>query len=138
MNVLKCKYPQDAGLFIIRVGLGLIFMKHGFPKLMGGSESWQWLGSQMSYVGITFAPQFWGFLAAAAEFFGGICLVVGYRTQLASFFLACVMFVATVMHYSIGDQFGVLAQPLSLLVVFIGLMIAGGGMYTLERYIYGR
>ncbi len=138
MNILKCKHPHDAGLFIIRVGLGLIFMKHGFPKLMGGAQSWQWLGSQMSHLGITFAPQAWGFLAAASEFFGGICLVVGFRTELVSFLLACVMFVATVMHHSLGDSLAVMAQPLSLLVVLIGMMVSGAGMYTLERYIYGR
>jgi hypothetical protein len=56
---------------------------------MGGVQSWQWLGSQMSHVGITFAPQFWGFLAAASEFFGGICLVGLHAGFLMKSFSSC-------------------------------------------------
>lgn len=29
---------RDVGLLILRVGIGLMFMIHGFPKLFGGPE----------------------------------------------------------------------------------------------------
>lgn len=126
------KKLTDLGLLILRVGIGLIFIKHGFPKLLTGTEKWIWMGSQLKHLGITFAPLFFGFLAVCAEFFGGIALVLGLGTRIAAFFMADVMFVAVVMHYSQGDAFGTIAHPLSLLVVFLSLMIMGGGSYSLD------
>ncbi len=123
---------HNLGLFILRVGIGLIFMWHGFPKLIGGPEKWLWFGNQMSYFGITFAPVFWGFCAAASEFFGGIALVLGFYTRIAAFFIGCVMFVALVMHVSKGDAFGTFSHPLSLLIVFLSLMVMGGGAWSLR------
>ena len=123
---------QDIGLLIMRVGLGLIFIKHGFGKITGGTQTWQWLGSSMSNLGITFWPTFWGFMAACSEFFGGICLTLGLGTRFAAFFLSCVMFTASVMHWSKGDPFTTLSHPLSLLFVFVGLVLIGGGCYSLD------
>ena len=31
---------RDLGLLVMRVGLGLSFMAHGWPKLVGGPETW--------------------------------------------------------------------------------------------------
>lgn len=127
---------KNLGLSIIRVGIGLIFIKFGAEKLMGGSQTWYMLGSMTKHLGITFWPTLWGFLAACAEFFGGIALVIGFGTRLASFAIACVMVVATVMHYSIGDSFMKIAFPLSLLFVMIGLIVAGGGSCSIDEYIH--
>lgn len=122
----------DLGLLMLRIGLGLIFIAHGYPKLIGGVEKWRMLGSAMSNFGITFAPAFWGFAAACSEVFGGICLMLGLRTRVALFFLSCVMIVALVFHLSKGDPFTVYFHPLSLLVVFIGLWFLGAGNYSLD------
>ena len=81
---------KSFGLFLIRIGLGAIFIYHGWPKVIGGVDQWHWLGLQMSHVGITFMPAFWGLLAALIEFLGGICLVLGLGTRFWAFLLACV------------------------------------------------
>ena len=67
----------DLGLLIIRIGIGISFMIHGYPKLVGGVETWKELGEVMQMVGINFVPAFWGFMAAFAEFFGGLFLMLG-------------------------------------------------------------
>ncbi len=121
----------NIGHFILRVGIGLIFIFHGYPKISGGTEKWLWLGSQMKYFGITFAPVFWGFMAACAEFFGGICLTVGFYTRIAAFFIAGVMVVALIMHLNKGDDFTTFSHPLSNLIIMISLMLMGGGMWSL-------
>lgn len=123
---------RDLGLLILRVGIGLIFIRHGYPKLMGGKEQWLWLGSQMQYLGIMFAPIFWGFMAASSEFFGGIALVIGFYPRIAAFFMGCVMFAACMMHISKVDGFNTLSHPLSLLVVFISIIFMGGGAFSLR------
>ncbi len=126
---------QAVGLTIIRIGLGIIFMIHGVPKLLGGPEKWLWLGTQMKHIGIYFAPTFWGFLAACAESIGGFFLVAGLATRLAAFSIGCVMAVATLMHYHQGDSFSTFSHPLSLLIVMIGLMIAGSAKWSVDEFI---
>ncbi len=62
----------------MRLGVGLMFFfVHGLPKMQAGPELWTKLGVAMSNVGITFAPDFWGFMAASAECFGGLLLAAG-------------------------------------------------------------
>lgn len=136
MNMVFGKeYCKDLGLLIMRVGIGLIFIVHGYPKMMGGSTQWLWLGNQMALIGIQVYPVFWGFLAACSEFFGGILLVLGLGTRPVVFLLVCVMFVATMMHYMQGDPFGTYAHPLALLVVFVGLLFTGSGKYSIDAMI---
>lgn len=60
---------KNLGLLIIRIGLGIMFIYHGYPKLMGGTESWKHLGDSMKYVGIHFWPMIWGLLAASYRMF---------------------------------------------------------------------
>jgi putative oxidoreductase len=120
------------GLLILRVGIGIIFVFHGFPKIIGGVEKWVWLGSNIQHFGINFIPAFWGFAAACSEFFGGICLTIGFYTRIAAFFMACVMIVALVMHLKKGDDFTTYSHPLSMLIVFVSLMCMGGGRWSLR------
>ncbi len=127
---------KNLGLSIIRVGVGLVFVRYGTEKLMGGPELWHTLGDMAKYVGITFWPTMWGFLAACAEFFGGLGLVFGFCTRLASMAIACVMIVAVAMHYSTHDTWIHISLPLSLLFVMIGLILAGGGSYSVDSYMH--
>lgn len=115
---------QELGLFIIRVGMGIIFIMHGFPKLAAGVEKWTMLGSAMQNFGITFAPALWGFAAACAEFFGGIALMLGVGTRIAALMIGSVMLVAVVFHLGKGDGFSGYAHALSLLIVMVGLAVA--------------
>lgn len=127
---------KNLGLSVIRIGVGLVFMKFGSEKLMAGPATWHKLGTIAQQVGISFWPTMWGFLAACAEFFGGIALVLGFMTRLAAFAIACVMFVAITMHYRTGDMWMKLSLPLSLFFVMVGLMIAGGGSYSVDKYLH--
>ena len=135
--LLSSRWAQEIGLMIIRIGIGAIFVRHGYPKIVGGTQSWMWLGSQMSNIGIYFAPLFWGFIAACTEFFGGMLLITGLATRFASFLLAFQMFVALMHHLNKGDSFNIYSHPLSLLIVFLGLMVAGAGCYSLDHMITG-
>ncbi len=72
-------------------------------------------------------------MAAASECIGGIMLVLGLGTRIAAFLMACSMAVAVVMHISQGDGFSGAAHALSMLVVFLSLVISGGGAYSMEH-----
>ena len=122
---------RDVGILILRVGLGIIFMIHGFPKLAAGPEMWKGLGGAMGTLGLGFAPTFWGFMAGFAEFFGGLCLIVGVFFRLFCFLLAFTMLVATLMHLSQHQGFTQASHAMALLVVFVGLLIMGAGRFSL-------
>ncbi|OGB97202.1 hypothetical protein A3F06_02325 [candidate division TM6 bacterium RIFCSPHIGHO2_12_FULL_36_22] len=128
-------FLKSLGITIIRIGLGIIFIRHGFPKIMKGVPEWQWLGEQMGNLGIHFLPVFWGFMAACTESFGGIALVIGFCTRFFALLLAFVMLVAIVMHITKGDPWGYVSHPLSLIVVFIGLAVAGGGLFAVDNWL---
>ena len=83
---------SDAGILFLRIGIGFAFIfVHGWGKIFGGPELWTKLGGSMANLGITFAPTFWGFMAAAAEFGGGILILFGLFTRPASAFMAFTM-----------------------------------------------
>lgn len=130
------KTRMDLGLTVLRIGIGCLFVLHGYPKILGGSEKWLWLGSQMIHVGISFAPVFWGFCAAISEFVGGCALIVGGGTRIAAACLAFTMLIAVLYHVNQGDPYTKIAFPASQLIVFVCLMITGGGRYSLDGYFY--
>ncbi len=123
---------MDLGLLLLRLGLGIAFLLHGIPKIMGGPEKWQGLGGAMSMLGITFAPVFWGFLAALSEALGGALLILGIFFRPACLFLAITMAVALNMHIAKGDTFAVYSHALEDGIVFLCLILIGPGKYVLK------
>ena len=127
---------RDAGLLVLRVGIGLSFVGYGAPKLLGGPPMWEELGQAMKYLGITFAPTAWGFLAAVSELVGGMALVAGALLRPAAFFIACTMFVATVQHFGRGDGYaGGAFHSIEMGVVCLGLLLMGAGRYSLDGWL---
>jgi len=123
-------------LLLIRIILAYIFIPFGWQKLMAGQPKWLWLGTQMQNFGIYFLPVAWGFMAACAEFFGGISILLGLGTRIGAFFIVCVMIVALVMHITNGDPFwSVWSFPLMLLVFALVLIVMGGGKFSLDHYL---
>ncbi|MFP4052459.1 MAG: DoxX family protein [Phycisphaerae bacterium] len=125
--------PLDVGLLVLRVGVGLSFVIfHGWPKMKEGPVAWEQLGSNMALIGITFLPWVWGFLAAFAEFVGGIMLAVGLFVRPFAFMLAFVMLIAMLRHYNAGQKY---TYPLEMGFVFLALLIGGGGKLVLSNVI---
>ena len=128
---------HNLGLLLLRVGLGVMFMIHGFPKLAGGPTAWAGVGGVMDVLGLGFAPTFWGLLAALAEFGGGLLLALGLWFRLACVGLLITMIMATVMHVGKGQGFNEYAHALESAFVFLGLLFAGPGRYSLDERLFG-
>ncbi|MGE0206901.1 MAG: DoxX family protein [Candidatus Babeliales bacterium] len=128
-------YLNGLALTLIRIGIGILFIGHGYLKFVAGYSNWLWTGQQMALVGITFAPLFWGICAMLSELGGGICLMLGFYTRIAAAFMAFTMLIALIYHIKKGDSFTVYAFPLSQLLIFIGLMIAGSGDFSLDKLL---
>ncbi len=123
------RFQVDFGLLVLRIGIGTMFMFHGYPKLMGGVESWESLGRAMSYLGINFLPILWGFLASIAEFFGGLCIALGLFFKIANTFLFITMSVAVIMHLSRGDGLNTASHAIEMGILFFCLVFIGPGRY---------
>lgn len=115
-----------------------MFILHGYPKMFGGPETWTEVGMAMQYLGIDFAPMFFGFMAGVAEFFGGIFLVLGLFFTPSVILLFLVMLVASVENIATADGLANYPHSIELAVVFLSLVFIGAGKYSLDRKLQQR
>ncbi len=123
---------KNFGLLIIRLGLGLSFIMHGSPKMFGGPPVWKDVGTVMRTAGVDLAPTFWGFMAAFAEFGGGILVILGFYFRPAVLLMAITMAMALNMHLSKGDPFRVYSHAMELGIVFVSLLFVGPGKFSID------
>jgi len=122
----------DTGLLILRLGMGAMFIFHGFPKMFGGPSVWASIGAAMGVVGIKFLPAFWGFCAAFAELVGGTCLIMGFLFRPACALMAFTMFIAMMMHLRHGDGLLVASHAIEDGIVFLSLIFIGPGSLSAD------
>lgn len=113
----------DTGLLVLRIGVGLIFVFAGWMKVSDLSMTVQMFGA----MGL---GAFWAYLVSFVELLGGIAVLLGVYTRIASGLLAIVMLVAVIM---VRSDMGMMMTPLSLLFSTGALLCAGAGKYVLFR-----
>ncbi len=128
----------DLALLILRVGTGVIFIPHGYPKMTGGGGEEKGgqahLTQSLAQMGLPF-PHAFAALVGAIEFFGGLLLILGLQTQWAALALAFVMLVATGRVQVQRGFVGNADFPFSLLVATLALALLGGGTISLEQIV---
>ncbi|CVK21525.1 DoxX family protein [Sporomusa sphaeroides] len=125
----------DMALLVFRLGLGGMFMWHGWPKIIGGTAKWAGLGKAMGTFGIEFAPVFWGFMASFAEFGGGLLFALGLFYRPACFLLVSNMFVAFSSQMIDDKGLQKASQSLEDGISFFGAAFVGPGKYSLDYYL---
>jgi len=123
---------QPLGLLVLRAGLGIIFIYHGYPKLFGPTEQ---AAQFFRSVGL---PPILVSVAGIIELFGGILLLVGLFTRVAGTLLAGTMAVAI---WKVHSGKGLLAVgayefPLVLAVAALALATTGAGKASLDYLIF--
>jgi putative oxidoreductase len=127
---------------ILRLVLGLIFFAHGAQKMLGWFGGFGFSGTMGFFTGAMHIPAPLAFLAIAAEFFGGLGLILGFLTRIAAFGIAVNMLVAIAkvhgafglfMNWS-GTQKGEGFEfHLLVLAMTAFLMIRGAGAFSVDR-----
>lgn len=137
MALFRTRYRyKNLGLLLLRIGIGTMFILHGWPKLAGGPELWKVIGQNVALLGVDFAPVFWGFMAGFAEAVGGALLILGLFFRPACLLLVITMAVATIKHVVGGDGFGGYSHALEAAILFFSLFFIGPGKYSLDRKLF--
>ncbi len=128
---------MDLLVLILRLGIGAMFMVHGFSKISGGPATWMRLGQTVANMGIYFYPQWWGFIAAFAEFGGGFLMLSGLFFRPATFMMIIQMTVAFVKHKTSGDSIETASHAIELWFVCLFLFMIGPGKFSIDSKIFG-
>lgn len=119
----------DWGVLIFRIGISVLMLTHGIPKLIRffGPEEIQFadpigVGEVLSFS-----------LAVFAEFLCAVLVLLGLGTRLAVIPLIITMAVAALVVH-VPDGLSRQELPLLYMLSFIFLFFTGSGKYSLDRY----
>lgn len=124
---------QSLGLCMVRVLLGSVFIMHGAQKVFG-FFSGPGLTLFAGYISGMGFPVWLGYMAAFFELIGGLLLFFGILPKLGALMVIPVMFVAIAKVHWINGYFvqnGGYEYSLSLLILALVVLVAGGGSYVL-------
>lgn len=127
----------NVGLAILRVVVGAIFVAHGGQKIF--VFGFDGVAGAFSQMGIPMAGILGPFVALV-EFFGGLALITGFLTRVASLGLLSTMAVAILQVHLKNGFFAPTGVefPLALLGSTALITLAGAGKFSIDALISGR
>src|ERR1700675_202770 len=138
---------ENTATAILRLLLGVVYFAHGAQKMLGWFGGFGFSGTMGFFTQTMHIPAPLAFLAIAAEFVGGLGLIVGFLTRIAAFGVATNMVVAiATVHHAFGffmnwsgNQKGEGFEfHLLVLAITVFLMIRGAGAFSVDRVISTR
>jgi len=96
---------KPLALLLLRLGLGIIFVFHGYPKLFTHTREAMQGFAHMGF------PVYLAYVSGVFEFFGGLLLIVGLFTRIAGLLLAAEMAVALVKVH------GMISNPMAVAII---------------------
>ena len=130
-------FLQEYAALPLRLCIGLMFAAHGSGKLFGlfGGKGLIETGHGFAQMG--FHPGvFWAGVVGSSEFFGGLCLVLGFLTRWATLPLMATMIVAIVkVHWPHGffANQGGFEYPFVILGGLLALLFLGPGKWSVDE-----
>jgi putative oxidoreductase len=133
---------DDFTLTILRLVLGIVFFAHGAQKTFGWFGGYGFSGTMGFFTQQMHIPALFAFLAIAAEFLGGMGLIVGLLGRLGAFGIACNMVVAILMvhrHFGFfanwfGQQKGEgYEYHLLAIAIALTLIVRGSGAFSIDH-----
>src|SRR5258708_21749521 len=135
---------DDYTLTMLRLVLGVIFFAHGAQKALGWFGGYGFSGTMGFFTKQMGIPAPLAFLAIAAEFLGGLGLILGFLGRIAAFGILCNMVTAIAM---VHRQFGLfmnwagnqkgegIEYHLLAIAVALAVMVRGSGALSLDHLL---
>ena len=124
---------KPLALLLLRLGLGIIFVFHGYPKLFTHTRDTMQGFSLMGF------PPYFAYIAGVIEFFGGLLLIAGLFTRIAGLLLALEMAVALVKVHGLFSNPMTVENyqfPLAVAVGSFALAALGAGLLSLDHAVF--
>ena len=126
---------KPLALFLLRLGIGVIFVHEGYLKLFVNRAVFLKLFPSWGF------PAYFAYVAGALELFGGILLILGLLTRLAGLLFAVEMAIALIaVHIPHGGWRDVHATGLVLLLCVgsFALAAVGPGSWSVDAQSFER
>ncbi len=124
---------RNGALLFLRVAMGGFYIwLHGWSRLAGGIATWKKLGLPMKQIGITFFPEFWGFMVAFASTVAVILVILGFAFRPACLLILVTLGIAIV----IGIESSGIAKTshlIELAILVASLIFIGPGRYSFDK-----
>jgi putative oxidoreductase len=135
----------DWGVTIVRIVLGVVFFAHGAQMALGWFGGAGLQGTVRLFREQLRIPAPLAVLSVAAEFLGGLGLIVGFLSRIAALGIAVVMIVAL---FAVHRKFGFfmnwygekkgngIEYHVLVLALALTVMIKGAGAFSLDQVLY--
>jgi len=128
---------KDWAMIPLRFGIGIMFVMHGLQKAFGlmGGPGIDGFSGMLSKIGFAPATPL-AYLVAYVELIGGIFLIFGLFTKIASLLLIIIMAVAIVKVHLANGFFasaGGFEYAFVILVALITLFLSGPGKFCITK-----
>ncbi len=124
---------REAGLLLIRVSIGVLFVILTGPVLLGGGSRWASFGGAIRNVGLHSHFQLWGFIGALAGCLGAALMIFGLFFRPG---VLLVLAIAIIHTLGAADRSGTLRAALGaieLCLILTGLLFVGPGKYSVDK-----
>ncbi len=121
----KFKNP-DLGILLIRIGLAAVFILHGLSKFSNIEGTEKFFGS----LGL---PIIFVYLVALVETLGGLALLLGIFTEVASILIAGIMIFAILLVKLQKGFVGGYEFELMLFLSALAITLIGPGKYKIKK-----
>ena len=122
---------QSFAFLPLRLGVGVLMFHAGAKKLFGAFDGsgLEGFSGDMETLGLD-PPMLMAVLAAGAEFFGGLFLIIGFMTRFWAFSIVITMAVAAFVAHA-GD-IEAMRLPLMIMLASLTLTISGAGRLSVD------
>ena len=129
----KRELLHNLSLLIARIGIASLMLVHGFPKMIqllsGDPVAFPAVMGMNAQTSLT--------LAVLAEVLCSVLILVGLKTRISTIPLIITMLVAVFSIHSDGP-FAKQELGLLYLLVYLALLLAGGGKYSTDYFLHKR
>lgn len=129
MNTNDLSKYNSVALLLLRLGVAVVFIYHGWGKVTGIEGVQEFFGN----IGIPLAG-IMAWVVALTEFVGGIMVLAGFKIRIPSILLAIVMVVA-ILTVKISAGFEAARIDILLLMMTLSLSILGSGSYSVDSML---